>query len=321
MNIDFSLLEKYENKIFNIIEKYSKIFNLVINFLNSVFLKLVTTSEKLIFGFITIISKTGLLMRYSTYPLHWIWIKWDIKKFDTSDIKELPLFQLGSHYIYGLPKAGKSTFTYHAMMDYAYLTGKTSYTTHPMELPRKNVFGHDYFYHQHFRPEDNFIDGKQEYAFDTKHHNVIVYEEMIGDYHQRNNSKNSHNNEILPLVASMAGQRHQGEGIDLFIFISQLPGNDISIMQMLAGYHIPRIVKRFDYKHWLNTGKYKWSIKGWKVESYKIQVTGRHDYKLIDKVNWFYDFKYEDDFKYFNKFNLSDRFKNKKILKAREMIS
>lgn len=315
------IIKKYEDKLFGFINKYQKTFNKVIDTFDLVAIKFMDLIESLIFSLATVFGSMGKIMRYSTFPFHWIWIKYDIWNYRNKkdDIKDLPIFQVGAHYIYGLPAAGKSTLIYHAMMDYAYLTGKTSYTTQPFELPRKDVFGREYYYHQYWRPDETFIDGEQKFAFDTDRHNVVVYEEMLGDYHQRNNNKSSHNDQILPLAASMGGQRHQGKGLDLFYFISQLPSNDISIMQLLKGYHIPKIVKGFDYRLWLQTGKYRWGIKGWKIESYNILPTGRHDYKLVNKNKWFYQFKYEEDFKYFNQKNLAGKYQELTKLKAREM--
>ena|SRR5690554_290712 len=314
-------INSFEDKVFNFIDKYKKFFDKFINIYDLIFIKIIEVIQSVAFLIIDILALTGWVMRITTFPLHWIWIKYDIWKMHkhTSDITDYPIFDLGAHYIYGKPKSGKSTSTYHAMMDYAYHTGRTSYTTHPMEKPRKNIYGQEYFYHQVFDPHDYFNEGEQKFAFDTEHHNMIVFEEMLGMVHQRNNKKSDHNDLVIPMVASMGGQRHQGKGIDLFYFISQLPGNDISIMQMLRGYHVPKIKKGLDYKHWLKTGKYRFGILGWWFTSYDIQVTDRSSYKLVNKNKWFYPFKFEEDFKYFNEFNLKHKYDAMQVLGRKEM--
>ena len=299
------MLEKtknYETKLFNYISEYHHRLNNVIHFFDRIVLALANGIELIVFSLASLFLLTQKIMRYTTFPIHWFWIKLQLKKEREHKITDLPLFHMGGHYIYGKPKAGKSTSVYHAMMDYAYLTGKTSYTTHQMELPRKNVFGRDYYYHQLFDPSEFFSEGEQIASFDTRRHNVVVYEEMLGRYHQRNNNKSSHNDEILPLVASMGGQRHQG--LDLFYFISQLPTNDISLMQMINWYHEVKIKKGFDYSYWLETGKFRFIIKGWHFLSSKIQVDGRANYKLDNGVKWFYPCKYYEDMKFFNPLNL-----------------
>lgn len=310
-------LDLYEKKLFNFIIKYKKTLDKINNFFDFIVINFIIVFEKVLFLLASVIDKTSLFMRYTTFPIHWIWLKLQFKKEEEQKLTDLPLFQIGGHYIYGRPGAGKSTSVYHAMMDYAYLTGKTSYTTHMFELPRKDEYGRDYYHHQLFHPSEFFQEGTQVVELDTKKHNVITYEEMLTMYHQRNNKKSSHNDEILPLVSSMGGQRHQG--IDLFFFISQLPSNDISLMQMIKWYHEVRIKKGFDYKHWLETGKFKFKIKGWWFESSLIVPNGRSDYKLEKPKKWFYECKYDEDMKYFNRLNLKAHYSNLPKHKGVEM--
>lgn len=298
-------LYSYEDRIFKFVEKYELIFKKIINFIDKLVITTVSFYEKAIFAFIYIISFTGKVMRYSTFPLHWIWIKLELRKQDKG-LLNYPLFEIGAHYIYGPPKSGKSTVMYHAMMDYAYYTGKTSYTTEYMEKPRTDLYGNQYYYHQVFTASDFYKDGEQIASFDTRNFNVVVYEEMLTKYQQRNNKEKTYNNEVLPMIAAMGTQRHQG--IDMFFFISQLPRNDIAIMQMLVKYHEPKIKKVFDYRNWLSTGGFRFKIKGWYMTTHDIQITSGSDYKLVNKYRWFYHNKYPKDFEYFNKLNMKDIF-------------
>lgn len=316
-NFKEETLYKYETKVFNFIDKYQSIFDKVIDYFDHVILAVIIAYEKVIFFMIYLMSLCGKFMRYSTFPLHWIWIKLDLRKSE-SKLTDLPIFKLGAHYIYGKPKAGKSTLLFAALLDYAHYTGKTAYTTAPLELPRKNVYGHEYYYHQLFTPNEFYEDGEQIVSFNTFKHNAVVYEEMLTQYQQRNNAKKSYKDEVLPMIAAMGTQRHQG--IDLFYFVSQLPRNDIAIMQMLVGFHEPQIKKAFDYKHWLNTGKFRFYIKGWWIISSKIQITESNSFKLVNSHKWWYPNKFRNDFEYFNRLNMKKKYSNLPLHKGKEML-
>lgn len=311
-------LYKYEVKTFNFINKYEAIFNKAVSYIDFIFIGFINVFEKAVFFMIYLFGLTGKIMRYSTFPLHWIWIKLELNKSE-SKLTDLPIFKLGAHYIYGKPKAGKSTLLYAALLDYAYFTGKTAYTTDQMELPRKNVYGHEYYYHQTFTPDEFYQEGEQIVRFDTDKHNIVLYEEMLAKYQQRNNAKKSYNDEVLPMIAAMGTQRHQS--IDLFFFVSQLPRNDIAIMQMLVGYHEPQIKKAFDYKYWLSTGKFRFYIKGWWITSSNIQITDSNTFKLVNKKRWWYPNKFKDEFKYFNRLNMKSKYAALPKHKGKEMLS
>lgn len=307
----------YEIKIFSFINKYKKIVDAVINFFDLVIINLIKGFEVFIFAIISVMKYTGKLMRYTTIPIHWLWIWWELKHKDHNEIEDLPWTEIGAYYIYAKPRAGKSTFMYHFMMHYAYHTGKCSYTTAMMETPRKNLDGSEYYYHQLFQPSDFYQDGVQIKGFDSKRFNMVVYEEMLTQYQQRNNSKKSYNDELLPMIAAMGTQAHQG--IDLFFFISQLPRNDIAIMQMLKGYLEPKIKKGFDYPLWLNTGKIRFKILGWKMAFHEIIPNGGSDYKLVNKRTLFYKNTLPEEMKYFNKFNMKEKFEGLETMKGSVM--
>lgn len=312
-------IEKYESFIFSFVDKYEAVYLKVKYRFSFIIVKIIEVFEAIMFKTLTILGWFGKIARYTTWPMHYIWIKLHFSRLKKIEkLTDLPNFKMGAHYIYGKPSSGKSTFTYHSMMDYAYFTGKTAYTTAMMETPRKDVYGRDFYYHQLFSPSEFYQEGEQIVRFNTQRHNFIVYEEMLAQgMHQRKNKEKSYNDEVLPMISSMGTQRHQG--IDLFYFISQLPRSDISIMHMLVGYHQPKIIKRFDYKHWLNTGKFRTYIKGWKVTSHSVAADGGHSYKLKNKFKWFYPNKYPKDFEYFNRLNLQHQYDNLPIHKGVEM--
>jgi hypothetical protein len=312
-----SQLDVYEHKVFEIINAYQRLINKTLSIVDIAILNTIKLSEKMIFKCVDVVKLTGKLMRYTTFPIHWLWIWWDLNHIEHEGIEDLPTFKVGAHYIYGKPGSGKSTFTYHAMMDYAYHTGKCSYTTASMETPRTDLNGMPYFYHQIFSPSDFFQDGEQVTGFEDERFNFIVYEEMLTQYQQRNNAKKVYNDEVLPMVAAMGTQRHQG--IDLFYFISQLPKNDIAIMQMIKGYHEPKIKKGLDYKLWLDTGKIRFKILGWKIKSYIVEPKGGSDYELKPEKTWFYKNKYPEDMKYFNRFNMKQKYAKLEKMKGAKM--
>lgn len=311
-------LQKYEDKLFELIDKYATVLYKVIDAYKNILYKLIDLLKKFIFSIIKLIEIAAKIMRYATFPLHWINIKIGLRK-RKEDITNLPIFTLGAHYFYGEPGSGKSTVVYHAMMDYAYFTGKCSYTTEYFETPRIDLLGRPYYYHQVFSPSDFFAGGEQIAAFDSSRFNIVVYEEMLMKYQQRRNKEASYNNEVLPMIAALGTQRHQY--IDLFYFISQLPRNDIALMQMLVKYHVPKIRKTFDYKHWLDTGKFRLKIKGWHMTTYDIVPTSGHDYKLTNKRRWWYRNKYPKDFEYFNRLNMAVEFAKLPTFKGDEMKS
>lgn len=310
---------RYETKVFELTDRYEAFLRKVLSYYEIVILKVLNIIKVVYYFSLTSLAKLGKAIRYSTFPLHWIWIKLHFKKYkDEEKLEDKPIFKVGAHYFYGLPKSGKSTIVFNAMMDYAYHTGKTSYTTARMELPRKNIYGEEYFLHQPFHPSEFYQDGEQIVQFNTQRHNVIVYEETLAQgMHQRNNNKKDYNDVVLPMISSMGTQRHQS--IDLFYFISQLPRGDISLMHMLAGYHEVKIKKSFDYKRWLKTGEFRLRIKGWNVVSYDILAVSGHDYKKTNKKKWFYSCNHYEEFKYFNMLNMKEHYGKLPIHKGVEI--
>lgn len=297
-------IENYEKRLFNIVNKYKKIVDNIMNSIELLAFFIIDLTKKIVYGYVKFIDYISIIGRFMTVPFHWIWIFYDLK-FGKMNPIEYPIFDVGGHYIYGKPGSGKSTLTYHAMMEYAYMTGKCALTTEQMEMPREKLNGSSYFYHQVFKPSDIFVEGQQVASF-PEGFNFIVYEEMLTKYNQRNNKQSAYNNEVIPMIGAMGTQRHQG--IDLFYFISQLPVTDVQIMLMLKGYHVPKIVKKFDYKHWLMTGKYKFKIKGWKVISYQIVPKSGNDYDLVKTSKWFYPCSLPKDMKYFNRLNMKSKY-------------
>ena len=301
-----SQIALYEAKLNKYIKSYEKILYLIIDvwhtILNGILLRLKSCLNSLADS----LSKLGKISRKLTFPLHWldIWFElWRLQKL--TSIHDLPIFEVGAHYFYGKPGAGKSTGTYHAMMQYAYYTGKFALTTEPMEMPRKNLNGTEYYYHSVFKPSELFQDGIQ-VASIPERYNVIVYEEMLTKYNQRNNKSSSYNDEVIPMIAAMGTQRHQG--IDLFYFLSQLPITDVQIMLMLAGYHKIKVKKGLDYAYWLDTGKIRFNIKGWKIKSYTIEPKSRNDYRIKLNKRYFYPNTLPGDMEYFNRLNMKETF-------------
>lgn len=297
----------YEKKLFAFLDKYEEVIKGIVNVLSKITLYVASTVESIAFKLIDVFESLYTLMRYTTIPLHWIWIRLEISRYQkNNEVTELPFFEPGAHYWYGKPGSGKSTSVYHAMMQHSYYTGKCALTTEPMETAREDLSGFKYFYHQLFSPGDYYEDGNQIYGF-PEGFDKIIFEEMLAQkINQRNAKSSSHNNVVIPLIESMGTQRHQG--IQLFYFISQLPRNDIQIMLMLKGYHVPKIIKRFNYGLWLKTGKIRWTVKGWRITSYDVEPKGGSDYQLINKRRYFYEMTLEEDFAYFNRFNLQAKY-------------
>lgn len=305
-------IDKHIENILTFINKYETFVKKVIFLIRKCIFKVINFLRYIMNIYIGFFAKFARFARYTTKPVHWLLILFDIWKMKPKE-EDIPLLQLGAHYIYGKPGSGKSTMTYHAMTHNGYLSGKAALTTAQMEIPRLSLSGAEYYLHQRFSPSDLFQEGQQTVSIDSNKFNMIVYEEMLTYNNQRNNKNSSYNNEFLPLIGAIGTQRHQG--IDIFYFISQLPRNDIQLMQILSYYHIPKVKKGFDYEHWLETGKYRFTIKGWHVESYEITPKGSSDYELTNKKKWFYKNEFFEDMKFFNRLNMKKEFSNKPKLK------
>lgn len=304
--------EKYIKNLNIFIEGYRKILVKVIDFGYYILSKCLILIKAFISLFILIYRVLGKLIRKTTIPLHFIWIfiEWlsSRKKKETDN----PCFATGAHFFYGKPGAGKSTLVYHLMMDNAHKTGKSAYTTAQMETPRTKLNGAQYYIHQLIDVNEIYVAGEQLLGFDGKRFNMLVYEELLTGHNQRKNKEKSYNDSFIPMIASMGTQRHQG--MKLFYFISQLPSTDIQLMLMLKGYHVPKIKWKFDYKGWLNTGKFRFTIKGWKIIHYNILATGNNGYTLQPFKKTFYKCEYPEDMEHFNRYNMANKFnKLKKI--------
>lgn len=306
-------MEKYESSLFGFLSHYKRFIEIIIDLIDTTVLTVISTLKNTVYGIADFVDYLGIVGRYSTIPLHWIWIWWDLKFGKIENPIDYPFFAVGGHYIYGKPGSGKSTFTYHCMMQYAYMTGKCALTTEYMELPRKRINGSSYYYHQVFSPSEIFKDGEQVAGF-PEGFNFIVYEEMLTKYNQRNNKQSAYNDEVIPMIGAMGTQRHQG--IDLFFFISQLPVTDVQIMLMLKGYHVPKIAKKFDYVYWLNTGKIRFTIKGWWITTYEIQPKSGNDYELAKVGRLFYPCTLPDEMEYFNRLNMKKTYDSKPKMKV-----
>lgn len=305
----FKWIDIYEDKLYQMFGIWQELVYSFIYFLELIFIALTSIGDSVYY-----------IGRYITFPLHWVWIfLWDWLNKKEFDFMGLPFNEIGTHFWYGPPGVGKSTVIYHKNLERGHHTGKAAYTTVQMEEPRTDLDGSEYYLNQVFDPSDMFQNGEQMYSWDPNF-DVIVYEEVLTKYNQRNNSEKTYKDEVLPMIAAMGTQRHQD--IEIFDFISQIPTIDIQIVLMLVGYHVPRIRKVFDYANWLKTGQFRFKIAGWHIESYKIIPLGGNNYKLSDKPRkYFYPCTLQDEMQYFKRLNMKDAFKSKPKLIAKEMFA
>ena len=84
----------YENKILKFIYKYEVVFQKYISFHDRFFIAVIEGFEKLVFGLLDLIAFFSKIARYSTYPLHWIWIKIFLKQLQKEKLTDLPIFKL-----------------------------------------------------------------------------------------------------------------------------------------------------------------------------------------------------------------------------------
>lgn len=308
--------QKYETKVFNSLDRYEKKLISIIVFYRKVILRFIAIIDLFFRTVANLLNKLYKIARYSTIPLHWLWIFITLRKMveDQPDFMDLPFNKNGAHYWYAKPGEGKSTCVFHKNMEHAYLTGKAAYTTVQMERPRTRRDGTKFVYNQVFDPNELFVEGKQIKAWDKRFNKVVFEEILTQGFNHRLNNQSSYKDIVIPMIASMSAQRHQG--IEIFDFISQLPKTDIQIMQMLTYYHRPKIKKKFDYVHWLQTGKFRFTIKGWKIKTYEIMLTGAADYEIVPYKTYFYPCTLHDDMEFFEQFNLKKNFDSLETMKG-----
>lgn len=308
---------------FKYIEYIEKKLNLFNNFIENSLNKLKSIFYKIskISALFIIISKAiwenpiiNALIRYTTYPFNYFWIKHyhsiHVKKGEHTFLDEP-----GVHMVVGSMGAGKSSSVFYNIMNDLNNTGKGSYINTQLEKAKKDFDNEEYVYNRLFKLEEFFKDGKQIRAFNTDSFDKIVLDELHYYLNQRQNKTKNYNNVFLPLLKQITNMRH--DGIKKVILLSQQPYFDSQVMNVVTYYHKVKIKKGLLYYFWLFTGvniNKSYGIKGWKFETQVIQQGQiNNDKRAFTK--WFYKYDNKsyilDDFE---TLNMKDR-KEKKEMK------
>lgn len=297
----------------NLIDRFylisSKLGNKIISFINSYCEKLISYNKWALSKkakFIDVIYKWSCLLvsnitkdiievyndiiirfyeiaRFTTIPLNKIWIFgwiYSIKRgHEGGELLDVD----GVHYISALPGGGKSSLMYAKVKDYARQTAKASYITTMMEKPKWDSEGR-YVNHRYFTLKEFYQDGEQIKTFNTKYFNNLIVDEFHLLNNNRKNKEKAYNAVFLPFINSLVVMRHMG--IKKVLISSQMYKNDSQLMQLIKYYHQVKVRKGFDYKGWLKTGKFKFTILGWYITSFT--ATQENNGFTLQKVKTWY---------------------------------
>ena len=266
-------------------------------------------------GLATLGDKIYKGARYATLPFSIIWYIQELIALRKKTSKQIPLAEIGAHYIYGKPGDGKSTFVYYFMERMAKDWGKGAYTTEQMEIPRFNDRGELVYHHQKIDLADIYKNGKQQLGFDGNRFDKLVIEETLTKFNHRNNKKTDYNDILLGIVETMATMRHQW--LRQVIFISQLPIGDVQLMLMMLYHHHPKVKFSYGFRNWLKTGKLKKEIRGWRVEYSAVMPTGNNNYVFSKRPSYYVKNDLKEEMESFNRLNMERDYLNKKKITIR----
>lgn len=250
---------KYQEKLLIFINFYYKYFEILIE--NIIFEGILYYND-----YVLILYRTA---RFTTIPLNKLWIIGWMKTTFSLGRKKEPLDEEGNHYITALVGGGKSSLMKAKMDDYAAMTGKASYVTTRMEKPKFDG-SQWYVNHRFFNFEEFFGGGKQIKKFNTNLFCAVIFDEMHLKNNQRNNKKTEYNEIFIPIVNSSIRMRH--DGIKWMLFSSQMPKNDIQLMSLIKYYHKVKVIKGIRYWDWILTGEFKYTILGWKIQTFTVEA-------------------------------------------------
>lgn len=253
---------KFINYIEKIIEMFFKV--LFLGFRITAYIK-----EQIINVYSKIALKFYKLMRWMTIPYNWLIIRtwlWYIFYGGENE----PLDVEGVHYIVSPPGGGKSTLAKQKMDEHMSRTGKTSYVTTKMEMPKVDATnGKKYVYHRWIDIKKYYKDGKKVMQYNTKLHNMMVIDEFHVLNNNRLNKTTKYNDFFIPFINDLVLIRHIK--FRKVYLLSQVPSNDIQLMSILVRYHEVKLKKGVNYWRWIKTGKFEILPLKWRIKTYTIE--------------------------------------------------
>ncbi len=279
---------KYKNVLFKYLEKAEKVKLFIVKLF------------KAFTDFCVDISKAlyNPLVRYMTFPFHRLWILGWIEFIYKQGDKTMP-FPKGMKYIQSEQGGGKSSFMYHFTKWHYDISGKGSYINVAMEKPKFTYDQKMYVENYLFYLDDFFENGEMIYRFETEKNSCVIVDEFQQENSYRRNKTSAYLERMEGMEKFMTGLRHQN--MDHVWIASQLNKNDITVMQLLVAYYSVKIKKGFDYKYWLDTGRFRITIKGWEMQQ-KFIDTQSGVVKLSNGPKFYVPRKFSlDDFESLNK--------------------
>jgi len=84
-------LINYEDKLFSFIHKYKIVIDFIIEIFDIIFIKLGLVFEYVFFNLAKLFTHTQRPMRYTTFPIHWIWLRKELKFQNEDKLTDLPM--------------------------------------------------------------------------------------------------------------------------------------------------------------------------------------------------------------------------------------
>ena len=211
-------------------------------------------------------------IRTLTRPLHKIWI-WAWLNSLYREQEQYPFNKPGVYIICGEPGAGKSSLAFEIMTRTLKKTGKGSYINTAIENPKvnSNTF-QTYLYHPKYQLTDFFQKGKilkwpNQYKFSAIH-----IDEIHRELQYRQNQSSEYMDIFKGLMEYAVGIRHY---IGHMFCYTQMDKVDTQMMSLGANNILNvQIKKGFNYRLWLETGKFEITILGWNLSFYIATQSG-----------------------------------------------
>lgn len=269
INIFVFFLDAIKEKIFFLIKILCIIFEILIQAICIIFLKIYA------------------IMRYSTIPYNWIIIRtwlWNLFRGGHST----PLDIVGVHYIQAPPGGGKSLLLKVLSDQVNQEKKKGVYLTKAIEKPKIDENGNKYVYNR-FIDIKSYFDlnpdsktaGQPIKRFNFNKYIQLFFDEFHLDNNNRDNKTKLYNLFFKPLLEQFISMRH--DGCERIILTSQVASNDIQLMPMLARYHTLRLKKGIKWSEWMETGKFIYRPLKFRIKSFIIDPFNP-DKKTLERI-------------------------------------
>lgn len=243
------------------------------------------------------------MVRYCTFPWHFIWILGFIIGSKTA-FKPLIYDKDGIHIIIGGPGCGKSSLLYYLMERIRILFGKPSYINSMMEKPRLSEDrSYRFIYHVLYKFTDFWNSRRMIKVPNHKICGSLGIDEGHRELNYRENGTSEYNDKFIPFIKYAVLVRKY---IKKIYITTQMGKVDTQLMALAESITQPRIDIGFDYPDWLiESGIFKFKILGFYIDVYGKDINGD---KTTKPISSFYIKNEYADFDYFDTYAESDAY-------------